>query len=651
MPELLWDGKRDAAGRRTAAPRIALPFQTVETVNESAQERQHTLDFFAADRPADWRNRLIWGDKKYVLPALLQELSGQVDLIYIDPPFATGDDFSYRARIPTNGSDGDETSFEKVPSLIEQKAYRDTWGRGLDSYVQWFAEMALLFHELLSDRGSLYVHCDSRVNAYIRIVLADIFGEENFRNEIRWIRSLPHNDPSQYGRSSDTILYFTKSDQRFFEPPYIPQKAESVSAHYREDENGRLYRLATLLAPGGRGPKYIYKGYERNWRFTLEKMLALEAEGRVWFQEGQMPSRIYYLDESLGSQVQDVWTDIAPLNPMAKERVGYPTQKPEGLLRRIIEASSRSGDLVLDCLCGSGTTAAIAETLGRRWIAADIGRFAIHTTRKRLLSVPDVRPFVVQNLGKYERQLWQYAEFGDSAVSRTAAYRSFILDLYHATPVNGYMWLHGLKQGRMVHVGTVDAPVTVGDVKQILVEFRKAVGTGESAPSEQTVDILGWDFAFELNEIARQDAERAGIDLRLVRIPREVLDKRAVEQGDIRFFELAALAVGIKQSGKSVTLSIEDFVIPLDDVPADVQKAVTHWSQWIDYWAIDWNNRDDTFHNEWQTYRTRDSKDLALTIDHKYDKQGEYTVVIKVIDILGNDTTKTVSIKVVDRVA
>jgi hypothetical protein len=279
----------------------------------------------------------------------------------------------------------------------------------------------------------------------------------------------------------------------------------------------------------------------------------------------------------------------------------------------------------------------------------DLSRFGVHTARKRLLSVADVRPFVVQNLGKYERQVWQTAEFGDSATARTAAYRSFILDLYHATPIAGYAWLHGLKNGRMVHVGTVDAPVTVGDVKQIVAEFRKAVGTGKDAPKEQSVDILGWDFAFELNEIARQDAERAGIELRLVRIPREVLDKRAVEQGDVRFYELAALAVSVAQTGRWVTLAIDDFVIPLDDVPADIQKAVSHWSQWIDYWAVDWDNKDDTFHNEWQAYRTRESKDLGLKAAHEYAEPGDYRVVVKVIDILGNDTTKTLSVKVAGR--
>src|SRR5439155_2432758 len=141
--------------------------------------------------------------------------------------------------------------------------------------------------------------------------------------------------------------------------------------------------------------------------------------------------------------------------------------------------ASNEDDLVLDCVCGSGTTAVIAEELNRRWIVADLSRFAVHTTRKRLLSIPNVRPFVVQNLGKYERQLWQKAEFGDSAVARTNAYRRFILDLYHAKPIEGYAWLHGLKQGHMVHVSTVDAPVTVGDVKQIATEIRRSIGTGK----------------------------------------------------------------------------------------------------------------------------------------------------------------------------
>ena len=291
------------------------------------------------------------------------------------------------------------------------------------------------------------------------------------------------------------------------------------------------------------------------------------------------------------------------------------------------------------------------------------------------MGIPGVKPFVVQNLGKYERQAWQRAEFANQRMSESAngeagadairhlpfaihqAYINFILQLYHARPIAGYVWLHGVKNGRMVHVGAVDAPISPGDVTQIALEFRKAVGSGTDAPTVNGVDILGWDFAFELNEVAKQQATLAKLNVRFVRIPREVLEKKAVEQGDIKFFELAALAVEVGKPVRSarpdrfgVTIKLTDFVIPPDDVPADVQAAISHWSQWIDYWAVDWDNASaqagDTFHNMWQTYRTRKDKSLALEAAHTYDAPGEYRIMVKVIDILGNDTTKTIQITV-----
>ena len=375
-------------------------------------------------------------------------------------------------------------------------------------------------------------------------------------------------------------------------------------------------------------------------------MQRLDQEKRLHFTRAGGIRLKRYLDENKGVILQSLWDDIAPVNSQAQERVTYATQKPEALLERIIKASSNEGDLVLDCFCGSGTTAAVAEKLGRRWIAADLGRFAIHTTRKRLLGIPNVRPFVVQNLGKYERQVWQAAEFGERAEAAALAYRQFILDLYHARPLAGYTWLHGLKNGRLVHIGSVDAPVSPGDITNVVTEFRRAVGTGADAPTTRGVDVLGWDFAFELHEVATQQAARAGIDVRFVRIPREVLEKKAVEQGDIRFFELAALAVDVAQHGRGVTLTLTDFVIPLDDVPEDVQRAITHWSQWVDYWAVDWDNKGDAFHNVWQDYRTRTKRDLQKSVAHTYEQPGRYTIVVKVIDLLGNDTTKTLTVEI-----
>src|SRR2546422_1079364 len=295
-----------------------------------------------------------------------------------------------------------------------------------------------------------------------------------------------------------------------------------------------------------------------------------------------MPYIKQYLDESPGRPLQSIWIDV-PMSKSGFERTGYATQKPEALLERIVNVSSNEHDLVLDCFCGSGTTAAVAEKLNRRWIACDLGRFAIHTTRKRLLGISGVKPFVVQNLGKYERQAWQAAEFGEGAQAATDAYRRFVLQLYHAQPVTGYVWLHGTKSGRMVHVGAVDAPVTLSDVKAIASEVWKAVGKGKDAPETAGVDILGWEFAFELNELAKQVAAEARVDVIFKKIPREVLEKRAVEEGDVRFFELAALSVDLKVKKRQVTLQPTDFVIPPDDIPEEIRQAIKHWSQCIDY--------------------------------------------------------------------
>ena len=555
MPELIWDGKFDATGRKVAPPRVVLPFQTVETVNESAQERQRTLDFFASERPAEWRNRLIWGDKKYVLPSLAAEFSGAIDLIYIDPPFATGADFSLPIKL-------EASSFTKEPSVIEQKAYRDTWGvsnedrrRGVtpyDRYVRWIYDTVTVLRDLLTEQGSIYVHIGPNVNHFVRSCLDEIFGVANFRAEIIWKRTSAHSDVGQgarhLGRVHDSILLYTASDQFVWHQPHAQHDEKYVKSHYPyvEQGTGRRYGLWDITGPGGAAkgnPYYEIFGITKYWRYSQVNMARKIAEGRVIQPSpGAIPREIKYLDESQGTAIGSLWTDINPINSQAIEDSGYPTQKPEALLQRILEMSSdpkpaRPGLLLRlgHDRCRRREARAALDQLRPRPLRRP------HDPQAAARPSPTFEPFVVQNLGKYERQLWQTAEFGESATARTAAYRGFILDLYHATPIAGYAWLHGLKQGRMVHVGTVDAPVTVGDVKQIVAEFRKAVGTGKDAPKEQSVDILGWDFAFELNEIARQDAERAGIDLRLVRIPREVLDKRAVEQGDIRFFELAAL--------------------------------------------------------------------------------------------------------------
>ena len=646
LTELTWDGKYKD-GKKVGPVRIALPFQAVETVNETAQERQLTLDLLFAGRETGWRNRLIWGDKKYVLPSLLPEFAGQVNLVYIDPPFATGDNFSFTATIP-----GSNENFTKEPSMVEQKAYRDTWGHGLDSYMQWFYDTVILLRELLAENGSLYAHLDWHVGHYAKAILDEVFGYDNIESQIIWQRISGHMDTQSFGFNHDMILHYGKSKVIVWNPQFAPYDESYLATHYKgQDADGRRYELADISAAGPGPARYFFgtllePPLGTHWRWSQERIDQLCKENRIVMTSGGRPRYKRYLDGQSGKVVQSVWTDIPPVNSQAKEDTKYATQKPEALLERLIKASSNEGDLVLDCFCGSGTTAAVAEKLGRRWITCDLGRFAIHTTRKRLLSIENVRPFVVQNLGKYERQAWQAAEFADPTqrASVQMRYRTFLLQLYHATPIDGYTWIHGVKSGRLVHVGSVDAPIALGEVKAIVNEFWRVRGKDVGEHSNG-VDILGWDFAFDLNETAKQMAADANIRLAFKKIPREVLEKKAVEQGDISFYELAALDVSVRQVGTSVEVELQNFFLPPDDVPEDVRHAITHWSQWIDYWAVDWDYRDDTFHNQWQTYRTRKSSKILLKASHEYDEPGCATVVIKVIDILGNDTTKAVRIE------
>src|SRR5258708_4321051 len=598
MTELVWDGKYKD-GKKQGPVRIALPFQTIETVNESAQDRRRNLELFASGRDTAWRNRLIWGDKKYVLPSLLPEFLGKVDLVYIDPPFDTGANFSFTATIPEHleMDDEEETFFVKEPSVIEQKAYRDTWGRGLDSYLDWVFDTAIIIRELLAESGSLYIHIGTNVSHYLKVVLDEVFGPNAFVNQIVWKRQSAKSGAfeglGQYGRIHEVIFFYAKAEPRIWNSQYAPYDEAYLQDFYKyvEPGTGRRFRLSDLTAAGSRkgdsGGSIKVNGDSvrpapgRHWALGLkvgesvqDAMDRLIREGRISHEPDKMPAYRRYLDEMPGVVLQDVWTDIKPVPPHGGERLNYDTQKPEALLERIIQASTNEGNLVLDCFAGSGTTAAVAERLKRRWITCDLGRFSVHTTRKRLLAVPSVGPFIVQNLGKYERQAWQVAEFPangkdhlEEQRQREAAYREVILDLYRAKSVNGNSWLHGVKGGRMVHVAAVDAPVTQADVKAIAREAWKAIASGKDSPTKAGVDILGWEFALEVNELAKQVAAESRVDVSFKKIPREVPDKKAIEQGDVRFFELGALSVNATVKGRDLVVKLTDFVIPPDDIP------------------------------------------------------------------------------------
>lgn len=373
-------------------------------------------------------------------------------------------------------------------------------------------------------------------------------------------RSHPASGIGQYGRIHETILFYSRNESRVWNQQYTAYTEDYVEGFYKyeESETGRRFQLGDLTAAGSRkgesgGPlringELVSPPAGRHWALGVqpgetlqEAMDRLISEGRIWHEPGKRPRYKRYLDEMPGTVLQDVWTDIRPVAAQGAERLNYDTQKPEALLDRIIRSSSTEGSLVADFFCGSGTTMAVAKKLGRRWIGCDLGRFAIHVSRKRLLDIPGCRPFQVLNLGKYERQHWQIHVNGHGANPEAVIgrYLDFIVELYKAEPVRGFIHLHGRKAGRMVHVGATDAPVTLAEIKDALEEC--------ATNRFQGLDVLGWEWEMGLHDVVTVEARKHGVDLRLLTIPREVMDPRAVQAGDVHFYELAYLDVDIRR--------------------------------------------------------------------------------------------------------
>jgi len=659
--ELVWPGKYDNAGAVIEVPKIKLPFQVIETINESRASRERTkkgkqvslFDLYDGSEgdtfDKGWKNKLIWGDNLLVMGSLLEKFASKIDLIYIDPPFDVGEDFSMHVQL------GEDDTIHKEQSILERVAFHDTWGKGIESYLTMMYTRLYQMYGLLSPTGCIYVHMDDHVGHYIKILLDNIFGLANFRNQIIWRRSAGHADAHRFGRNHDMIYFYSKSSSFSFNPQWGDSSEEDTARLYPlVDKDGRHYIIDNLAAKGAGparrfGDQIITPPRGRHWAFSQENLDQLWAKGLIVITDSGTPRIIKYADETKRMPVQDIWADcIRHISTVTT----FPTEKPEKLLTRIIEASSNANSLVADFFCGSGTTLAVAEKLGRRWIGCDLNRFAVHTTRKRLLDIEHSKPFEVLNLGKYERQYWQGVTFGDKTATERAIYEylAFILKLYGAQPISGLMHIHGKKSRAMVHIGAIDAPVTIDEIN---------LSIAETVHLKQTeLHVLGWEWEMGLagpnNEYHKggpmhEIAKQQGVKLLLLQIPREAMEKQAVDKGDVHFFELAYLEVDktISKSGK-VTFKIKDFYIPNSELISDeIRQKITKWSDYIDYWAVDWDFQNDTFTQGWVTYRTRKDRSLVLETDeHKYDKPGKHTALIKVIDIFGNDTSQAFIVEV-----
>ena len=712
--ELLWNGKTDEVEN------VVLPFQTIEHIDEPRDESkikiQNSLFDLSGRQIQGWTNKLIWGDNKLILSSLKNgplrkqiEKEGGLKLIYIDPPFDVGADFSFNIEI------GDE-SFTKKPSIIEEIAYRDTWGKGADSFISMIYERLKLMHDLLANNGSIYVHCDWRVNSCMRLVLDEIFGKDNFVNEIAWQKLTSTKVQSNFfSNVKDSIFLYTKTNDATFNPQFTKGEKDDKNYSLIEEGTGRRYGSFDFTQ-NGQGPvrKFGNKVLEppngKHWIWSQEKIDEGIKQGRIIFTSSGLPRVKRYLDEKQGNYVGDLWVDIdvAPLSANTKERLEYPTQKSEGLLERIIKASSNKGDLVADFFCGSGTTLAVAEKLGRKWIGSDLGRFSIHTTRKRMINIQrelkkegkDFRAFEILNIGKYERDYFvnvnenlREEEKRRQKEKKEDEFIKLILDAYKAELVNSFNNFVGKKRDRLVAVGPLDVPVTNDFIVNIINECKEKELT--------KVDVLGFDYEMGLDF---EEAKKQGIDIQFKVIPREVFDKRAVEKGQVKFYDIAYIEVNpiIKGKGNLKELSIEliDFsVFYNQDINGEVEEKLKiggskvvvengnvvkisknkagivekeiltkNWTDWIDYWSVDFNfeskkeiikaiNEETEeveekwtgsyiFENEWQSFRTKKDRKLELISTPKEVSIGRRKVAIKVIDIFGNDTTKVIEINI-----
>lgn len=574
---------------------------------------------------AEWMNRLIYGDNILAMQTLIAgdeaigvpSFRGKVDLIYIDPPFDSKAD--YRTKINLPG-----VNIEQKPTVIEQFAYADTWKDGTVSYLKMLYPRLVLMRELLSEKGNIYVHIDWHVGAYVKILLDDIMGKDKFCNEIIWHYEKWTANSNSFQKNHDILYWYSKCANYTFN-----QQKEIT-------ENLKKKYKAGYLIGGGYGSNGLVV-YDP----TNQKARELINSGKY---------KVHYANQE-GKPLSDVW-NIPFINPQANERVDYATQKPEALLERIIKASSNEGDLVCDFFGGSGTTAAVTERLGRRWITTDIGKPATLVMRKRLID-QEVKPFLYQAIGDYQKEVFS----SNKLYKRVGDLSQIVMQLYGALPfteeqLNDRNWGH-IKSGRTLVL--VDSPNKLtgkATIKRAYEAKNTLLGGGWNK-----VVVLGWNFAFDVSEAIMQYQD----DVDVLVIPPDLLDKlskkgyeKLVREGSVRFSSLQYLicrpvkTVPLSAEEENLVIELENYVllspdnIPLDDKDKTKLQQVMEKDPLalIEYWSIDPDYDGITFRSKWQDYRENVENDsdplhciytAVLRVPRKINR----TVCVKAVDVFG----------------
>lgn len=628
LPKIVKEGRAEAA---RILERInsgnALALQTNELVLPS----KDVSGLFRGEMPStdesEWKNRLIYGDNILVMQGLLagdptsglESMRGKIDLIYIDPPFDSKADYRTKITLPN-------VNLSQKPTVIEQFAYADTWKDGTVSYLKMIYPRLVLMRELLSEKGSIYVHIDWHVGHYVKILLDDIFGKEKFRNEIIWHYSTLGRPKDKFAQKHDQIFVYGKSDDAFFntEEAKIPYSDDYIESHFRDiDDNGKKCRK----------------------RFDAGK----------W--------RTYYPDE--GMIPNDVW-DIPYENSMSKERVSYATQKPVALMERIIKSSTIKGQLIADFFGGSGTTAVVAERLNRQWISSDIGKPSIMVQRKRLID-NEVKPFLYQSIGDYQKEALESSRM----FKRIGDLSQVIISLFSDESGSGALSFGSEHPQNLGYIKDKKTLVYIDSPNKMTgrATLKKAIELRDNfLGGWDKVVVLGWNFAYDISSAIN---DLADTKLEVLVIPPDLLDKlkskatykKLVDSGKIRFSSLQYLT--IKPIEKKVydseleelTIKLDNYIllspdnIPLDDSDKkSLQELMAHDPlALIEYWSIDPDYDGVTFRSKWQDYReniANDGDPLHVVYETKMmiAKKEKRVVCIKAVDVFGFESVVKVEV-------
>ena len=694
--EINWEDKK------SELTNVCLPFQTIEHIDEPREEKelkaQKSLDFAKGQKLQGWTNKLIWGDNKFIVSSILKgpmrniiEQNGGVKLVYIDPPFSVGMNYTIPVSI---GSDG--SKYDKKPTIIENFAYRNMWGKEGNSFLQMLFERISLMRNLLRDDGVLVMRIDHHWGHYAKAMLDEIFGKEHFRNEIFINRTKKNTQKNtrqmMLTTSIESLFVYSKTDE--FE--YL-----DTSYKLKEAREG-YWRAADDSAGESQSPERIIEGKVfhppkgKHFKFSQENIDKMHAEGTIRINEKTGKIQ-YYVQPSAEGQLDTNWTDIPGYSFSTK----YPTENHEKLIERVIKACSKEEDIVCDFFNGSGTTATVAEKLNRKWIASDIGKFSIHTTRKRLINTQrdlkekelNWRAFEILNIGKYQKQHYLddgiYERDEDKFQARKRGEELFeetVLEAYGGQTVENFKTIHGRKNDSFISIGPINFSVNREYVNEVITECLDN--------KIRSIDILGFGYEMGLFPKISDEASEKGLSLRYKQIPNDIFNEDAVKNNAINFFDISYIGVDPKFKKDNLTIELTDFKTfhnfdvhqansnnkkslslhvengqifeTRKDKEGNLNKTLITKSyvDWIDYWAVDFDyqkrkeiiyvEKDDgsfdeqwtgqyIFENQWQSYRTKD-QELELVTPPIEVITKERIIAIRVVDIFGIDTLKVIKV-------